>query len=111
MIYLDIETDGLDPTQIWCAVTRENGLSKVHTGPESLSEALRSSVSVVGHNVIGYDLPVLKRLWGISVASDRVIDTLVLSRLADPSKDGGHSLRAWGTELGFPKETTTTGPT
>lgn len=103
MIYLDIETDGLDPTQIWCAVTRENGLSKVHTGPESLSEALRSSVSVVGHNVIGYDLPVLKRLWGISVASDRVIDTLVLSRLADPSKDGGHSLRAWGTELGFPK--------
>ncbi len=103
MIYLDIETDGLDPTQIWCAVTRENGLSKVHTGPESLSEALRSSVSVVGHNVIGYDLPVLKRLWGISVASDRVIDTLVLSRLSDPSKDGGHSLRAWGTELGFPK--------
>ncbi len=103
MIYLDIETDGLDPTQIWCAVTRENGLSKVHTGPESLSEALRSSVSVVGHNVIGYDLPVLKRLWGISVASDRVIDTLVLSRLADPSKAGGHSLRAWGTELGFPK--------
>ena len=35
MIYLDIETDGLDPTRIWCAVTRENGVDKVHTSPEA----------------------------------------------------------------------------
>ena len=60
-------------------------------------------MSVVGHNLIGYDLPVLNRLWGLSVASERIIDTLVLSRLADPSKSGGHSLRNWGNELGFPK--------
>jgi len=37
------------------------------------------------------------------VASDRVVDTLVLSRLYDPSRQGGHSLRAWGETLGFPK--------
>tara|TARA_X000001036_G_scaffold440103_1_gene494460 strand:- start:4596 stop:6173 length:1578 start_codon:yes stop_codon:yes gene_type:complete len=84
-------------------VTRENGVNQIHTSPETLSEALRSSVSVVGHNLIGYDLPVLNRLWGLSVASERIIDTLVLSRLADPSKSGGHSLRNWGNELGFPK--------
>ena len=60
-------------------------------------------MSVVGHNLIGYDLPVLKRLWGVSVAPERVVDTLVLSRLYDPSKSGGHSLRNWGNELGFPK--------
>jgi len=103
LIYLDLESDGLNPTRIWCVVTRENGVNQIHTSPETLSEALRSSVSVVGHNLIGYDLPVLNRLWGLSVASERIIDTLVLSRLADPSKSGGHSLRNWGNELGFPK--------
>ena len=103
MIYLDLEANGLDPTQIWCVVTMENGVTTVHTTPDTLSEALRSPVSVVGHNLIGYDMPVLERLWGVSVASDRIIDTLVLSRLYDPSKSGGHSLRNWGNELGFPK--------
>jgi len=103
MIYLDLEADGLDPTTIWCVVTRENGVNTVHTTPDSLCEALRGSVSVVGHNLIGYDLPVLNRLWDVSVASERIVDTLVLSRLFDPSKSGGHSLRNWGNELGFPK--------
>ena len=103
MIYLDLEANGLTPDTIWCVVTMENGVTTVHTTPDTLSEALRSPVSVVGHNLIGYDMPVLERLWGVSVASDRIIDTLVLSRLYDPSKSGGHSLRNWGNELGFPK--------
>lgn len=103
MIYLDIETNGLDPSRIWCAVTRQNGVNKVHTSPETLSEALRSSQSVVGHNLIGYDIPVLKRLWKLSVEPERIVDTLVLSRLVDPSREGGHSLRNWGSQLGFPK--------
>ena len=103
MIYLDLEADGLDPTQIWCVATRENGVSQVHTNRNTLCDALAGSVSVCGHNLIGYDLPVLKRLWGLSVAPERVVDTLVLSRLFDPSKSGGHSLRNWGNELGFPK--------
>ena len=103
MIYLDLEADGLDPTTIWCVVTRENGVSQVHTNRSTLCEALAGSVSVVGHNLIGYDLPVLKRLWGLSVAPERAVDTLVLSRLFDPSRQGGHSLRSWGETLGFPK--------
>jgi len=103
VIYLDLEANGLTPDTIWCVVTMENGVTTVHTTPDTLSEALRSPVSVVGHNLIGYDMPVLERLWGVSVESDRIIDTLVLSRLYDPSKSGGHSLRNWGNELGFPK--------
>ena len=102
-IYLDLEANGLTPDTIWCVVTRENGVSQVHTNRNTLCEALAGSVSVCGHNLIGYDLPVLKRLWGLSVASDRVVDTLVLSRLYDPSRQGGHSLRSWGETLGFPK--------
>lgn len=103
MIYLDLEADGFEPTQVWCVVTRENGANLVHTTPETLLEALRGSVSVVGHNLIGYDLPVLERLWGLHIEPKRIIDTLVLSRLCDPSKSGGHSLRNWGNNLGFPK--------
>ena len=102
-IYLDLEANGLTPDTIWCVVTRENGVSQVHTNRNTLCEALEGSVSVCGHNLIGYDLPVLKRLWGLSVAPERVVDTLVLSRLYDPSRQGGHSLRAWGETLGFPK--------
>ena len=30
-------------------------------------------------------------------------DTLVASRLLNPSLEGGHSLAAWGQRLGFPK--------
>ena len=103
MIYLDLEADGLNPTRIWCVVTRENGVNTVHKDPESLTRALEGSVSVCGHNLIGYDLPVLKRLWGVSVAPERIVDTLVLSRLYDPSRPGGHSLKVWGELLGFPK--------
>ena len=103
MIYLDLEADGLNPTRIWCVVTRENGVNTVHKDPESLTRALKGSVSVCGHNLIGYDLPVLKRLWGVSVAPERIVDTLVLSRLYDPSRPGGHSLKVWGELLGFPK--------
>jgi DNA polymerase-1 len=103
LIYLDLEANGLTPDTIWCVVTRENGVSQVHTNRSTLCEALAGSVSVCGHNLIGYDLPVLERLWGLSVAPERVVDTLVLSRLFDPSRQGGHSLRAWGETLGFPK--------
>lgn len=103
MIYLDLEANGLTPDTIWCVVTRENGETEVHLDQRSLRKALEGSVSVCGHNLIGYDLPVLERLWGISVAPERIVDTLVLSRLFDPSKSGGHSLRNWGNILGFPK--------
>ena len=103
MIYLDLEANGLTPDTIWCVVTKENGETKVHTTSDTLCEALSGSVSVCGHNLIGYDLPVLERLWGVSVAPERIVDTLVLSRLYDPSRQGGHSLRSWGESLGFPK--------
>ncbi len=103
MIYLDLEANGLTPDTIWCVVTRENGETEVHLDQRSLRKALEGSVSVCGHNLIGYDLPVLKRLWGVSVAPERIVDTLVLSRLFDPSRQGGHSLRSWGETLGFPK--------
>ncbi|MCS5736721.1 PolC-type DNA polymerase III domain-containing protein, partial [Herbiconiux daphne] len=50
---------------------------------------------VVYHNGIDYDLPVLAKLAGVDLTFN-VFDTLVLSRILDPDKQGGHSLKAWG---------------
>tara|TARA_R110001592_G_scaffold66138_1_gene202909 strand:- start:915 stop:2561 length:1647 start_codon:yes stop_codon:yes gene_type:complete len=74
-----------------------------HYTPESLRKALDNDALVIGHNLFGYDIPVLKRLWDIDIDSSRVKDTLVMSRLADPQRDKGNSLRSWGERLNFPK--------
>jgi DNA polymerase I-like protein with 3'-5' exonuclease and polymerase domains len=58
---------------------------------------------VCGHNYIGYDGPALKKLWGVEIHPDRVLDTLVMSRLFYPDIQGGHSLDQWGTRLGCAK--------
>ena len=66
-------------------------------------DELAKGGKVCGHNLIGYDLPVVRKLWGIRIPANRVVDTLVLSRLFHPDLDGGHSLASWGTRLGFAK--------
>lgn len=68
----------------------------------SLTYMLSGVGHVVGHNLIGFDLPVLADVWGWTPdASTRVTDTLVLSRLANPSRDGGHSLKHLALRAGI----------
>jgi DNA polymerase-1 len=100
----DIETDGLDPSVIWCFVTKciETEEVLLWTKPEGLQAYLDKHGSIVFHNGIGFDVPVLERLWNISFSGIQVKDTLVMSRLADPQRDG-HSLAYWGELLGYPK--------
>ena len=102
---MDIETDGLDPSVIWCAVCRHNGESEVICNEKDFKEYVsrKAPVTFVFHNGIGFDVPVVERLWNFTFARDSVTDTLVLSRLADPSRSGGHSLRNWGNTLGYAK--------
>ena len=104
-IYCDIETNGLDPDVIWCAVCRASNVSTVICNAEDFKQYKASNPEAhwVFHNGIGFDLPVLKKLWDVEFTKESIVDTLVLSRLADPSRSGGHSLRNWGNTLGFPK--------
>lgn len=104
-VYMDIETDGLDPSVIWVACCRHNGVTEVICNEEDFKEYVSSKgdAKFVFHNGIGFDVRVVRDLWNVTLGRSRVIDTLVLSRLADPSKSGGHSLRNWGNTLGFPK--------
>ena len=104
-VYIDIETDGLNPSVIWVACCRHNGVTEVICNEEDFKAYVSSKGDAkwVFHNGIGFDVPVVARLWNVVLGRSMVIDTLVLSRLADPSKSGGHSLRNWGNVLGFPK--------
>ena len=105
LVYCDIETDGLDATVIWCAVCRHNGVSEVICNEKDFKAYVsrHERSRWVFHNGLGFDVGVLQRIWNHQFDRDTVVDTLVLSRLADPSRSGGHSLRNWGNILGFPK--------
>ena len=97
--YLDIETT-LDHSTIWCAVTKVKNDIQVHTTPDTLKKVLHDAQQIVGHNLIGFDCHVLDSVWGVRIPRGSVVDTLYLSRLYNPSQEGGHSLRNWGEILG-----------
>lgn len=103
-IVLDIETNEAHDT-IWLAVTRDIDNDKVtrFKGRDALQDLLNRADKVIMHNGIFFDAPVLKKVWGVTIKKSQVVDTLVLSRLYNPSLEDGHSLAAWGQRLGFPK--------
>jgi DNA polymerase-1 len=106
---LDIEANGLTPDTVWCIVVREIGQDSSLTWsgdrlPEFITWLqLQDECELIGHNLIGYDIPVLERLMNVDFSKCKITDTLVMSRLANPSREGGHSLDNWGTILNCPK--------
>ena len=72
--------------------------------------------TVIGHNILGFDLPLIKRLYNFFEYPPVVVDTLLLSRLYHPNLldidkqhnwphmplqlYGSHSLEAYGYRLG-----------
>ncbi len=61
---------------------------------------------MVGHNIIGFDIPAIARIKHVDLSEHvRIIDTLTLSRLLHPTREGGHSLEKWGWKLNCPKST------
>jgi len=106
---IDIETDGLNPTVVWClcAINVKTGAEVVLTSHEEIKkwidEQLRNKCTFIGHNALNFDVPVLNRLCGTRIPVSSVVDTFVLSMHYSPSLAGGHSLEAWGQRLKFPK--------
>ena len=102
---IDIETDGLDATEIWCAVTKDidSGEVKVWKAANGLRQYIEDQDLLIGHNIISFDLPVLKKLWNLNTNSNPLRDTLIMSRLLNPVLEKGHSLDSWGVRLGLKK--------
>ncbi len=103
-IVLDIETN-LAHDKIHLVVTKDIDTGEVKSWKvaDSLREYLKDVSLIVFHNGIFFDAPVLNRLWKTKIRLNQVYDTLIVSRLLDPSRETGHSLEAWGNTLGFPK--------
>jgi DNA polymerase I-like protein with 3'-5' exonuclease and polymerase domains len=131
--FFDIETNGLyyDVTKAHCMViifddngeltTKKYRPAEVEQGAHELLSVLQQGGTIVGHNIINYDIPVLEKLFPSFVLPRKfrpqVIDTLVLSHLMfsditdkdyglvranklPPKLIGSHSLKAWGYRLG-----------
>lgn len=110
----DLEANGLLPTvtKVHCGVFKEKGKDPVKFLPGQIKEMLAylDTVDVlIMHNGLGYDLPVLEKLYGY-VFKGKVVDTLIMSRLLKPKrllpfhcpnkKAGPHSIEAWGYRVG-----------
>ena len=107
-VVCDIETDGIENCQhIWCCVCRDADTDAVTVFREGDAEDARSYFNsvdrVIGHNFISFDSYWLSNLWDVHIDIDNIVDTLVLSRLADSSHKQ-HSLRDWGIRLGVYKD-------
>ena len=127
MLVFDCETNGLlhDVSTIHCIAiydsTKEETFVFNNQGGDCypITEGLHwlSNADVlIGHNIIGYDLPVLRKTYPWFKFSGTVLDTLVLSRLYHPNLMeidkrrnvprmpmqlyGRHSLEAYGYRLG-----------
>ena len=125
----DIETNGLlkDLTTIHCIAIQDGKQSDRRVKslksyrPDQIEEALEvleNADEIIGHNIIGFDIPAIQKLYPQWKPKGKIIDTLVLSRLikADLMSDdatcavhpdgftrslwGSHSLKAWGLRMG-----------
>tara|TARA_R110002096_G_scaffold160268_6_gene326380 strand:+ start:2073 stop:3809 length:1737 start_codon:yes stop_codon:yes gene_type:complete len=106
-LILDIETDGLHPSKIHVCVTKDLNtgiiLSFQEDKKESLKKYLKRYDTIIGHNALSFDIPILNRLWSMEIEEDKIFDTLLVSYLVRADIKGGHSLRSWGERFNYPK--------
>lgn len=101
----DIETDDLNATKIHCLVKTQFRAGvrtvKQYTDYPGMKQALEEEDILVGHNIIRFDIPVVKRILGANIKA-RLIDTLAISWYLFPWQKV-HGLDEWGDFLGIKK--------
>ena len=107
-VVLDIETDKLDATTIHCIVGKDIKSGKDYTFVQEecytkFPEWSKGIDKFYMHNGMSFDRWVINDLTHATIPFEGVIDTLILSQLFNPIREGGHSLEAWGKRLGFHK--------
>ena len=104
----DIETDGLLPecTRMWimCMYNLDTGeMEEFLEGDLGWVKKFDEADLLVGHFILGFDLPALQKLFGYKLKKTcKVIDTLIMSTVLNYRRFGeaGHSLEAWGNFFG-----------
>jgi hypothetical protein len=136
-VVFDIEANGLlsDVTAMHCIsfkyIDYPNKnmitLSGDQLNRSHILDMFTNLTQIIGHNIIGYDLPLLYKLLGIDLISllgrEVVVDTLILSQVLNPDRElprgcptsilnpvtnkskaiGPHGLEAWGYRVGHKK--------
>lgn len=123
-LLFDLETNGLgrDLTKVHCMAIIDTDTGEEWSyGPDDIEKGLEdlyNADTIAGHNIVGFDLPALWKVYKWAPRPGvRRVDTLVIARLLHPNiknedfkrKDfpkeliGRHSLEAWGLRLGEPK--------
>lgn len=110
-VVIDIETDALvNPKNIWCIVCKD-----IDTGEYQIFRNLNDAGTkdrfityfnklklIIGHNILGYDIPVMEQLLCINTNISNCLDTFILSKLIDYSRKK-HSIKDYGLEFNLYK--------
>jgi hypothetical protein len=129
-IIFDLETNGLlnDASRIHCAAlhyleTNASFSFNDESPGKGMSDPVVRAVQhledadyIIGHNIVGFDLPIIKSIYSFFNPTGVIIDTLLLSRLYHPNLldidkahawkhmplqlYGRHSLESYGYRLG-----------
>jgi DNA polymerase I-like protein with 3'-5' exonuclease and polymerase domains len=102
-VVFDIEGDGLldTVTKIYCLSYNQNGEHKTLTSYDDMRRFLSKGYTLVGHNIVRFDIPVLEKILGIKI-KNKLVDTLALSWYLN-TKRAVHNLDSFGEQYGIPK--------
>lgn len=113
---LDLECDNLldKVTKIHCIVMKDINTNEVFTDTNVCVEKIKEAKMLIGHNIIAFDMPVIKKILNIKTKAE-LFDTLVATRLIfahikevdfklmhngfPKNLIGSQSLKAWGYRL------------
>jgi len=113
-VVIDIECNALkNPTKIWLVVCKDIDKGEYHVfrrPSEDPSETLRFLEFAkrvdcwIGHNLLGYDWPILVNFLDLRIPNihEISVDTLIISKLVDYPRQG-HSVEDYGLEFGLEK--------
>jgi hypothetical protein len=100
----DVEADGLldEATKIHCLSYTMDGkeYNTIYNYDEMRSLVL-SSKTLIGHNIVRYDVPLLEKILGIKITA-KLYDTLPMSWVINTDRPK-HGLESFGEDFGIPK--------
>ena len=118
----DIEGDGLheivldqkgqpkpEATTVHCLVAVDIQTNEMYTfRPHQIKEGwdlLCNAETIIGHNILGYDIPVMERIMGTPLPKEvKIVNTLLMAMLLWPDRGtcpaGGYGLKNLGIYYG-----------
>ena len=77
-LVFDIETDDLNASKIWCIVAIDEDNKVYSYKPGQIEEGIKlleSAETLIGHNILGFDIPVIKDLYDVDLYNKNIVDT------------------------------------